>query len=143
MNHRSGNLLVALSCVATLAVMGLTYLASDQRRVNWIKFRIEYPEYLEWKQHGGPWLEKYSEPLLHDRHRDDLVSGLSYQQIRAKLPFLTDGDPFPADSYKGQHLAWLKRFQPDAKVLWFSSRDGFDWCVEIQRSEAQIRLVKG
>ena len=143
MKRFSRNFYGPISVIAVIAAIGAIYLACDDRATDWIKYRVEYPAYLKWKRDGGPWLYKYSEPLMLDRYRDDIVSGLSYEQIRIKLPFLVDGETFSASSYKGQYLASLKHDTAGGRLLWFTATDGFDWCVELRGAVARIALIKG
>lgn len=127
---------------AVLGGLGVACLVNDQTR-EWAKFHVYYGGYLAWKKQGGALQQSIYEPLMQDRWRDDMVRGLSYDQIVRKFPFLVDGDLFPLDSYKGEVLGFVRKKDPKAEILWFSREDDFDWCVWIVHSEATIELVKG
>lgn len=72
-----------------------------------------------------------------------MVAGLSYEQILAKFPTFTDGDSYPAESYKGQYLREIRKTTPGARLLWFQTKDTFDHCVFIEGDRTEIRLIKG
>lgn len=130
-------------------VFGLTVIAgfvvcrvSDGTR-DWVKFHLFYRDYLAWKTRGGSMEARFYEPLMLDCDRDDMVKGLSYDQITRKFPFLTDGDPYPPTSYKGQYLKEARKHSPETRVLWFKPEDGSDYGVYISGSRTEIVLVKG
>jgi hypothetical protein len=128
----------AVTAVAFLVLCMVSPHAKD-----WIKFRVFYRDYLVWKTQGGPIQAGFYAPLMLDRNRDDMVCGLSYEQILAKFPFLVDGDRYSPISYKGQYLNEARGSSPGARVLWFRQEDEFDWGVYLDGSRTEIVLVKG
>jgi len=119
----------------------LLYYNIDFR--DWVTFNWEYPDYLNWKKIGGKMENTYFEPMGLDRYRDEIVEGLSYEEILKKLPFLTNGDTYPTDSYKGSYLKERRRENQNIRILWFRKIDGFDWCIEIDNDKNEINLIKG
>ena len=101
-----------------------------------LEFRMRFPEYCKWRMQGGNFKEEYYIPLGEDRTRDKIVEGLSYEQILKKIPNLVPAETFSPNSYKG-HESGNKH-----EYLFFSSKDGFDWCVVVG-SPNEIRLIKG
>lgn len=88
-------------------------------------------------------MNEYNFPLMVDRHRDDLIKGLSYEQIRRKIPNLLEGEQYPPDSYKGKALRGYRSGHPEARMLWFNKEDGCDQVIIIDRESQYVTLIKG
>ncbi len=143
MSRKTKVILVAAAAPVLAGIAVIVTCAASYEARDWLKFRVYYGSYVAWKKNGGPIRSHFYEPLMLDRHRDSMVSGLSYEQILAKFPFLVDGDRYPPASYKGEYLREVRKESPEARVLWFRQEDEFDWCVYLDGSRKEIRLIKG
>jgi len=81
--------------------------------------------------------------LFSDRNRDDLAAGLSEKELLAKFPFLVSGEIFEENGYKWGLLQAYKMSDEKAVVLWFTDRDGFDWCIVVLAVGNRVSFVKG
>jgi len=135
-------LIISISFVI-LFVSGFVWLSRDYKARDWIKYNLFYRDYLSWKETGGDFKPEYYVPFKLDRNKDSIVQDLSYDQVCSKMPFLTPGESYPIDSYKGEFLLRIRNEDPTIKILWFNKDDGFDYCVVITKSKNEIWLIKG
>jgi len=135
---------------AVLIILGMAWLALRVREtqpVEWtrLKLRFWHSDYLAWKERGGPFKEEFGGVMCLDPDRDNMVAGLDVPAIRAKFPFLVDGDGFAPSSYRGEFLAGLRKSDPAARVFWFDDGAtwGPGWCVMIENGRESVVIVKG
>jgi hypothetical protein len=128
---------ILLTLTATL------FLVHDYRCFGWTWFHISHRDYLKWRSEGGAFLEEFNLPLVVDRDRDKLVKGLSYEQIRRKVPNLYDGVQYPKESYKDHAFQGWRETHPETRMLWFHQDDGFDLVIIINRVGSHVELIKG
>ena len=120
-------ILWVLNVAPVLAVIGLlmAYSISCDLR-DWIKFRVHYRDYLAWRERGGQFRDSFQEPLVLDRHRENMVRGLAYDQSRQKFPSFTDGNrihPRPAMAmYLSRRAPGCWLFTADGKTKHYAAR---------------------
>src|SRR5262245_51126076 len=99
---------IIISFLVVVPVICLVVFVLNANFRLWVEFHTEHRDYLQWREAGGPLDSKFYTLLNLDRDRDKLVEGLSYDQIKAKLPFLSEDSRFSPDGYKGRYLKILK-----------------------------------
>jgi hypothetical protein len=106
---------------------------------------IHHQDYLTWKRHGGVFQESFYPGLRQDSLRNDLIRGLTKDQITAKFTNLFSGDGFPGEGYKSSYLFDIRNKTPDTiDIFWLNKDDGFDWAFIIVNGVGQrVELIKG
>jgi hypothetical protein len=139
-------ILVWVLIVGCIALLVLGFPAIDNGIYYWRarqRLKTNYPDYLRWRENGGPFQRPFYDALMCDPERESLISGLCWDQIRGKFPTFVDGDSFTAGTYKRSYLDGARRERPELKVLWFDQEDHFDFCVEMDHAGLRLLLIKG